>query len=256
MTESIDTSSPTGRMFIKIIGLFAEFERETIVERIKVGLERKVKEGYSLCSSTTSFGYERKKGQKVQKIDENESKVVKEIFLMYLNDTSIREIVKSLNDRKIKTKKNCKWSYKTVKNILSNPNYIGKVRYGINTKKYFEVKGYHDHIISNDVFFKVQQKLNTNLRTKMDAYYSNKLECLCQNKMYTKRAYINNKCYINYVCKNAQCPIKSISHNFIDKVLNLKNQSLISKKDYVQSTIEKIKIMSIDKKLFIQYFNG
>ena len=56
LNESIDTTTPTGRMFIKIIGLFAEFERETIVERIKMGLERKVKEGYSISSSTTSYG--------------------------------------------------------------------------------------------------------------------------------------------------------------------------------------------------------
>ena len=80
LTESIDTSSPTGRMFIKIIGLFAEFERETIGERIKVGLERKVKEGYSLCSSTTSYGYTRKKGQKIQTIDIKEAKIVKQIY--------------------------------------------------------------------------------------------------------------------------------------------------------------------------------
>ena len=40
LTESIDTSSATGRMFLKIIGIFAEFERENIVERTKVGFER------------------------------------------------------------------------------------------------------------------------------------------------------------------------------------------------------------------------
>ena len=62
LNESIDTTTPTGRMFIKIIGLFAEFERETIVERIKMGLERKVKEGYSISSSTTSYGYKKIKG--------------------------------------------------------------------------------------------------------------------------------------------------------------------------------------------------
>ena len=40
LNESIDTSSATGRMFIKIIGIFAEFERENIVERVKLGFER------------------------------------------------------------------------------------------------------------------------------------------------------------------------------------------------------------------------
>jgi site-specific DNA recombinase len=33
LMESIDTQSASGRMFLKIIGIFAEFERENIVER-------------------------------------------------------------------------------------------------------------------------------------------------------------------------------------------------------------------------------
>ena len=94
LNESIDTSSPTGRMFIKIIGLFAEFERETIVERIKMGLERKVKEGYSIASSTTSYGYEKSKGMKIQSISENESYVVKKIFFMCKEGKNINEIRK------------------------------------------------------------------------------------------------------------------------------------------------------------------
>ena len=46
LTESIDTQTASGRMFLKIIGIFAEFERENIIERTKVGIERKVREGY------------------------------------------------------------------------------------------------------------------------------------------------------------------------------------------------------------------
>ena len=57
LTESIDTRSSTGRMFIKIIGIFAEFERENIVERVKFGLERKVKEGYTIANKNISYGY-------------------------------------------------------------------------------------------------------------------------------------------------------------------------------------------------------
>ena len=64
LTESIDTRSSTGRMFIMIIGIFAEFERENIVERVKFGLERKVKEGYTIASKNLSYGYDKDKGEK------------------------------------------------------------------------------------------------------------------------------------------------------------------------------------------------
>lgn len=37
-TQSIDTTTSMGRLFFNIIGSFAEFERETIVERVRAGL--------------------------------------------------------------------------------------------------------------------------------------------------------------------------------------------------------------------------
>lgn len=37
-TQAIDTTTPMGRLFFHVIGSFAEFEREVIVERVKAGL--------------------------------------------------------------------------------------------------------------------------------------------------------------------------------------------------------------------------
>jgi DNA invertase Pin-like site-specific DNA recombinase len=37
-TQAIDTTTPMGRLFFHIIGSFAEFERDVIVERVKAGL--------------------------------------------------------------------------------------------------------------------------------------------------------------------------------------------------------------------------
>lgn len=45
LTESIDTTSPGGRMLMQMLGSFAEFEREMIRERTRAGLERARKEG-------------------------------------------------------------------------------------------------------------------------------------------------------------------------------------------------------------------
>ncbi|MCL2194415.1 MAG: recombinase family protein [Oscillospiraceae bacterium] len=58
LMESIDTKTASGRMFLKIIGIFAEFERENIIERITLACEKKVKEGYTLGSYTLSYGYD------------------------------------------------------------------------------------------------------------------------------------------------------------------------------------------------------
>jgi DNA invertase Pin-like site-specific DNA recombinase len=40
LTEAIETESPHGRMVMQMLGVFAEFERAIIKERIKVGLAR------------------------------------------------------------------------------------------------------------------------------------------------------------------------------------------------------------------------
>lgn len=45
LTESIDTTSPAGRMMMQMIGSFAEFERAMIRERTRAGLERARGEG-------------------------------------------------------------------------------------------------------------------------------------------------------------------------------------------------------------------
>lgn len=39
LTESIDTTTPAGRMMMQLVETFAEFEREMIRERTKAGLE-------------------------------------------------------------------------------------------------------------------------------------------------------------------------------------------------------------------------
>ncbi|MCL2095562.1 MAG: recombinase family protein [Oscillospiraceae bacterium] len=165
LTESIDTETPSGRMFLKIIGIFAEFERENLVSRLKLGFERKAKEGYSLASFGASFGYDLKKGEKIQTINQSEAKIVREIFDLYVNQNiSMTKITEMLNNRKIKPKrKGEKWSGTSVRNILLNPNYIGKIRYSTQDKdRYFETDGHHEPIIENKVFELAQEKLIKN----------------------------------------------------------------------------------------------
>jgi site-specific DNA recombinase len=43
--EPIDTSTATGRMLVQLLGVFAEFERATIIDRVVNGMERKAARG-------------------------------------------------------------------------------------------------------------------------------------------------------------------------------------------------------------------
>ena len=195
LTESIDTETPSGRMFLKIIGIFAEFERENLASRLKLGLERKAKEGFSLANHNLSYGYIREPGQKIQTIDLDEAQIVREIFSMFAEKNySMNKIARILNERKVPTKtKTCSWEGTTVKSVLINPTYIGKVRYSMaDENRYFEADGQHERIISEELFYLAQDRINHfahTSRTKHPreaSYFCGVLTCsMCKSKFTT-----------------------------------------------------------------------
>lgn len=62
--QSLDTNSVSGRMLFNMIGVFSEFEREMISERVKLGLERVKEKGVKL-------------GRKKKNFEEIKSKIIK-----------------------------------------------------------------------------------------------------------------------------------------------------------------------------------
>jgi len=244
LTESIDTDTPSGRMFLKIIGIFAEFERENLVSRLKLGFERKAKEGYTLANGSMSYGYSKEKGQKIQTILEGEAKIVKEIFAMYVDENmTIRGIAKTLNQRKIPTKTGISsWNDRTIKGILTNPTYIGKVRYSLaDERRYFEAEGQHERLLDDEIFNQAQTKLanmpkiSRTKRPKESSYFCGILACAYCESKFTTHNYSNkadeNKCMYRCV-KNVdmsgknECTAPRISHNkmndaFVECIRNI-----------------------------------
>jgi DNA invertase Pin-like site-specific DNA recombinase len=57
--ESIDTTSPTGRLLLGVLGSFAEFERARIRERIMAGLQRAKAQGRRLGRPKANVPFDR-----------------------------------------------------------------------------------------------------------------------------------------------------------------------------------------------------
>jgi len=197
LNEAIDTSTATGRMFLKIVGIFAEFERENLAERLRLGFERKAREGHSLCTYA-SYGYDRKRGEKMQTIVPEEAEVVRRIFHMFLHDDYTQHhIARVLNAQNISTKKGKTWSNIIIRQTLTNPNYVGKVRYGVNDEsRYFEVYGHHEQIVDDETFNQVQdklqkmQKITHTKRPTSGVYFCGVLYCpVCGGKYSSKWNY-------------------------------------------------------------------
>jgi site-specific DNA recombinase len=55
-TEPFDTATSAGRMMVQMLGVFAEFERATITDRVIAGMERKAARG-EWTGGSVPFGY-------------------------------------------------------------------------------------------------------------------------------------------------------------------------------------------------------
>lgn len=225
VTEKLDTSNAVGRMFIKIIGIFAEFERENLAERVSFGYEQKTREGnYTNTQGVNGYDYIVGKGDLV--VNEEEKEFVNRIYKMYLNGNSMQKIARIFNNEKIPTKRGGYWSGSTIKSILTNPLYIGKIRYGVSKKlenRAFEVDGSQNTIIDEELFNRVQELIskrkhyNSKKYPSDNAYFSTALRCYkCGAKFHPKQQKQNGKYYITYYCNNKQigkCDSQGISHN-------------------------------------------
>lgn len=212
LMESIDTSSATGRMFIKIVGIFAEFERENLAERVSLGIEQKVREGnYTNANGVYGYDYDKNIGDIV--LNEDEAQAVKKIFEMYLAGTSMKKIANYLQEARVPTKRGGRWADSSVASILSNPLYIGKIRYGTDKRKNaFTVENTrYAPIVNEDTFNRVQvilkNRIKKNTRTyPSDAtYFLTFLECGdCGRKLSTSKhtdpTVSTGKVYVNYYC--------------------------------------------------------
>ena len=151
MQESFDTTTPIGIAMVGILSAFAQLERSQIKERMKMGKQGRAKKGLWHGGVNIPIGYDYKDGRLIKN---DESEQVKQIFQMYLDGISIRDITRYLQAHY--TTRYTSWNYVgTVRRILANPVYIGMVG---------EYKGQHEPIIDIDTYNKVQVLLDERKR--------------------------------------------------------------------------------------------
>ncbi len=112
-----------------MLGVFAEFERETIIDRVISGMERKAAKGL-WTGGARPLGYliDRKLDKLVP--EPAEAATVHMIFDLYTNDRlGTQAIATLLNSRGLKTRVGKPWSQHTVEIILTNRIYLGEKRF-------------------------------------------------------------------------------------------------------------------------------
>jgi site-specific DNA recombinase len=153
-TEPFDTGSPAGRMMLQMLGVFAEFEHATIVDRVTAGLERRVREG-KWMSGRTPYGYVRDRETKLLVPDPVKAPVVRRIFHLYAEGKlGTTAIARALDTEGAPPPRKQGWSPNALQLILANPAYRGLVRWNGETHP-----GLHDPLVDAETFEAAQEIL-------------------------------------------------------------------------------------------------
>lgn len=165
-------------------------------------------------------------------INEDDANVVRDIFKMYSQGSTVREITEGLNRKGLKTLTGKAFGRSSLQQMLSNPKYIGEF--------YFHgelITDYYPAIIDKTTFNKVQEIRSKNKhkgskynRNNREYPLSNLVHCSnCGNELIgTAGTSKTGKRYHYYSCR--KCSIKPISaefleNNIFDELKNYMNSS-------------------------------
>ena len=130
------SSEPNDQLLLQIRGAVAEYERTLLSERMRRGRLAKYKAGLLLPWTHTPYGYQvdpdRPRDPAGVSPDEAKAAVVAEIFAMYLEQgASLFGVSRHLEAQGIPAPRGGKvWRVATLRGILTNPVYAGKVYAG------------------------------------------------------------------------------------------------------------------------------
>ncbi len=172
--ENLHTFDPKCEMLLTIMSSLAQEESRSISENIRWGKRKSMQDGKVSFPYSCFLGYRKGRDGKLE-IVEDEARIVRKIYQMFLKGKTINGIARFLTKHNIPTPRKKKvWSATAVKNILKNEKYKGDA---LLQKTYIEdyltkkrcknngelpqyyVKNSHPAIISRKVFDEVQKKL-------------------------------------------------------------------------------------------------
>lgn len=121
--QQINTLSAEGEFIITILASVAQEESRSMSENMKWRIRKNFEEGKPWCG--TILGYRIENGKYV--IVPEEAKIVKRIFMEYLNGDGTNKIIRRLIEDNIPTRKNKEWHETVIVKILTHYAYTGNL---------------------------------------------------------------------------------------------------------------------------------
>jgi len=235
ITQPIDTSTSTGKLMLHILSSFAEFERELISERTRDKMAAARKRGQWM-GGRPPLGYDVAKDSKKLVVNQEDAKLIHEIFDLYLKGNSLLKVAQIINEKGYRSKQatakngrkfgGIKFGITHIQAMITNVLYLGKVCY---SGQIYD--GQQEAIIDEETFKKAQERLKEN---RVERRTTKKIECTgllthllhcktCGKFMFHTYTLKNQTHkYRYYVCTSAQkrgynsCPTKSVNAQAIE----------------------------------------